>query len=219
MSVDQAPRAVLDRNINYAKGLVKAGQAMEKLRPELLDPADLHRAAWTQSVSAFDHWLHEEVYARVEVLARRATQARGPMLKKLALPLELVEKTKYQNMDFGDAVGEHLRAVIGRTSFHQARPIADAVRYVRDLDAKQVWAGIAEGISAQYGYDTSLTAEQAKHEHRQIVDRRNEIAHAADLDPATNERRPMSATEAYDAVIWIKHLAQAVEAVMDGRLR
>ena len=62
-----------EENIDYSKKLITGGIALEKAQNiqsanygdlTAAHPQDLFRAAWSQSVAALDHWLHDEIIER-----------------------------------------------------------------------------------------------------------------------------------------------------------
>ncbi len=212
MALSTAPLAVFERNLSYARGMVNGGRALARLGTSELDPADLHRAAWTQSISAFDHWLHLEIYRRTPVIVRKVSGERPPMLAKTRLPFDMVEKVQHHGVELGEAFADHMRTEIGRTSFHQPEAIAEGVRYLVNVPQAKIW-----DLTAQYlttPSDPPWTRETARLRHREVLDRRNRIAHEADLDSTTGRRRSMTWQEAGDAVAWIDDLGHALYRVI-----
>ncbi|MGH3625794.1 MAG: hypothetical protein ACRDQ5_29155 [Sciscionella sp.] len=210
------PAEVFDLNLRYARGLISGGHSLENLLVGILDPADLYRAAWTQSVSAFDHWLHEEIYSRTPRLVRQGPAARPRQLSEVTLPFDLVDRIQNADIEIGIAFSTHLRGRIGRVSFHQSRAISEAVQYVVEMKHGEIWSELADRLNGTHQPARPWTVETAQAEHKRIIDRRNEIAHMADLDPDTNERRPMSSDDASAAVSWVADLRAALTALMNA---
>lgn len=67
---------------------------------------------------------------------------------------------------------DEVRERLGYQSFQQPDKIADAIRLISD---KKLW----DEVSAKMG----KSAKDIKQQLRAIVDRRNKIAHEADIDP------------------------------------
>lgn len=187
MTLSDQPLAVFERNLTYARGMVNGGRALDRLRTREMDPADLYRAAWSQGVSAFDHWLHLEIYRRAPVIVRSVSGPRPPMLKKTRLSFDLVDKMQHHDVEIGEAFGQHLRTEIGRTSFHHPDAIAEGVRYLVDVPPATVWDRAAQHLSTPA--DQPWTRDSARNRHREVLERRNRIAHEADLDPTTAATR------------------------------
>ena len=74
-----------------------------------------------------------------------------------------------------------IRERLGYQSFQQADKIADAIRYISD---KKIWEEVAIQVSKVT--QTSKSAKDIKQQLNSIVDRRNKIAHEADIDPTFN---------------------------------
>jgi len=68
-----------------------------------------------------------------------------------------------------------IRERLGYLSFQQADKIADAIRYISD---KKLWDEVA--------IQMAKPAKDIKQQLNSIVDRRNKIAHEADIDPTFN---------------------------------
>jgi hypothetical protein len=99
-----------------------------------------------------------------------------------------------------------IRERLGYQSFQQADKIADAIRYISD---KKLWDEVA-----------SLMARNAKDIKQQlnlIVDRRNKIAHEADIDPTTfsiGSRWNIDEILVGDAVAFIEILVESIHQVL-----
>ena len=70
---------------------------------------------------------------------------------------------------------DEIRERLGYQSFQQADKIAEAVRYISD---KKLWDEVANKMSKP--------TKDIKQQLNSIVDRRNKIAHEADIDPTFN---------------------------------
>lgn len=70
---------------------------------------------------------------------------------------------------------DEIRERLGYQSFQQADKIAEAIRYISD---KKLWDEVAIKIAKP--------AKDIKQQLNSIVDRRNKIAHEADIDPTFN---------------------------------
>lgn len=110
------------------------------------------------------------------------------------------------------AFDQHMRTEIGRTSFHQPDAISEGVRYLVDVPPATVWDLAAQHLPTPA--DPPWTRDMARARHREVLDRRNRIAHEADLDPTTGRRHPMTWQEAGDAVAWIDDLGHALHTVI-----
>jgi hypothetical protein len=98
-----------------------------------------------------------------------------------------------------------IRERLGYQSFQQADKIADAIRYISD---KKLWDEVA--------IQMSRTAKDIKQQLNSIVDRRNKIAHEADIDPTFNigSRWNIDEVLVSDAVDFIERLVENIHKVL-----
>ncbi|MET9028328.1 hypothetical protein ABZW96_22295 [Nocardia sp. NPDC004168] len=201
---------VFSSNINYARDLVKAGQSLADLKAGAFDVGDLHRAAWVQAVSALDHWLHEEIYSRVRVLADN-TSSVPIALQKLPLTLAAVEDIRLGKTLLSAAVVEEVQRTWSYQALQNPKKIAEALKLV--YDDGDLWGKVAKEFRLRHHGAVGWTADTIRARHEEILKRRNQIAHEADLDP-TGNRRDITASEASDAIAWIERIALAIAAVI-----
>ena len=100
---------------------------------------------------------------------------------------------------------DEIRERLGYQSFQQADKIADAIRYISD---KKLWDEVANKISRP--------AKDIKQQLNSIVDRRNKIAHEADIDPSFNigDRWNIDEVLVGDAVDFIEKIVESIHQVL-----
>ena len=98
-----------------------------------------------------------------------------------------------------------IRENLGYQSFQQADKIADAIRYISD---KKLWDEVATQMTK--------SAKDIKQQLNSIVDRRNKIAHEADIDPTFNIGSRWNIDEVLvgDAVDFIEELVESIHQVL-----
>ncbi|MDG2990385.1 hypothetical protein L3556_05475 [Candidatus Synechococcus calcipolaris G9] len=98
-----------------------------------------------------------------------------------------------------------IRERLGYQSFQQADKIADAIRYISD---KKLWDEVAIHMA--------ISAKDVKQQLNSIVDRRNKIAHEADIDPTFNIGNRWNIDEVIvgDAVDFIEKLVENIHQVL-----
>jgi RiboL-PSP-HEPN len=98
-----------------------------------------------------------------------------------------------------------IRERLGYQSFQQADKIADAIRYISD---KKLWDEVSTKMSKP--------AKDIKQQLNSIVDRRNKIAHEADIDPTFNIGSRWSIDEVLvgDAVDFINQLVDSIHQIL-----
>jgi hypothetical protein len=199
-------------NVEYARRMVTAGRNLAAFQSPVLDIGDFYRAAWVQAVSALDHWLHEELYRRVAELASKDDPHMPHQLTRFELPLGKVEEIRRGTTTLADAVSEHVKTKWSNAALQNPRKISEALRLVTEED---VWGKAAVQLNAWHHGRTSMTSQDLKARHSLITDRRNKIAHEADLlDGDLEHRRPMTDAEVTDAIDWIERIALAIATVL-----
>lgn len=192
--------------------MILAGQSLASFQSPLFDIGDFYRAAWVQAVSAIDHWFHEELYCRVAELAAMDSPDMPYQLTKFELPLSKVEEVRRGTTNLADAVSEHVRAKWANASLQNPRKISEALKLVTDED---IWGKAAVQINEWHHGRTSYTAQTLKQKYVSITERRNKIAHDADLlDGDLKQRRPINDADVTDAVDWVERIALAIAKVL-----
>ena len=104
---------------------------------------------------------------------------------------------------------EEIRKSLGYKSFQQPDKIADGIRLISD---KKLW----DEVGAQMGKPKSEDIKQIKEQLSFIVERRNKIAHEADIDPSYNigERWPIDEDMVNDAVNFIEGVVHSIHQVL-----
>ena len=159
------------------------------------------RAQIVSGVSALDYLIHEIVrIGMVEI--SKGSRSRTDAFTKFQLPIEAVEQAlngQTQESWLADSVREKHSWL----SFQRPDKIADALRLI---SPKNLWEEV--------GNELQLSAKDVKLRLDMIVDRRNKIAHEADMDP-TNPgfRWPIDQDMASDALDEIERVVEAVYKV------
>ena len=98
-----------------------------------------------------------------------------------------------------------IRERLGYQTFQQADKIADAIRYISD---KKLWDEVA--------IQMTKSAKDIKQQLNSIVDRRNKIAHEADIDPTFNigSRWNIDELLVSDVVNFIEILVESIHKVL-----
>lgn len=199
-------------NIEYARQMVLAGKNLAAFQSPLFDIGDFYRAAWVQAVSAIDHWFHEELYRRVAELSGQDSPGMPHQLTRFELPLEKVEAVRRGTTALSDEVAEHVKAKWANASLQNPRKISEALKLVTEKD---VWGEAAVQINAWHHERTAMTAQSLKKQCMAITDRRNKIAHEADLvEGSLKQRRPVTDADVTDAIDWVELIALAIATVL-----
>ncbi len=209
--MSRTPFEQFSQNIAYAKNMVTGGRALEGLHGigsnygdlAAAHPEDLYRAAWSQAVSALDHWLHQEVLEHAVALVRSDERPLPDRLSKLKMPFATVEQMTDNSV--GSVFAEFIEEEIRRDTYQRSKGISEGLRLITHLNADQIWGRIAEGLGT--------TAAAARDRQDRIVNRRNSIAHQADLDK-DGRRSPMPVSEVEAAVSWVEDMAKQITMIL-----
>lgn len=154
---------------------------MSKMTASAMDLSDLFRAAFVQGVSAFDHYVHDEVRVRMLHMFTQPSHMWPPAFTSFSVPLSAISATSAVASSAHSAtwLENEIRAQHQLLSFQHPDKVAQACRLVSTVD---LWTAIANhlGIARQGRVQANKVA---KNKLKLIIDRRNLIVHEADLDP------------------------------------
>jgi restriction system protein len=152
------------------------------------------------------------LYRRIAVLAAQGSQQMPYQLTRFELPLAQVEAVRCGATTLADAVCDHARAKWANAALQNPRKISEALKLVTD---DNVWAGAAVQINEWNHGRTAMTDQTLKKQYQAITERRNKIAHEADLiGDGPKRRRTITAADATDAIDWIERIALAMASVL-----
>jgi hypothetical protein len=189
-------------NIDRARHLSTIFQAFEDMTTDVIDLSDVLRSEIVLAVSALDHFIHDLV--RLGMLD--IFQGKRPFTKaynKFPVPLHTTHSaiSDLQNIEWLDSV---IRQSHGWKSFQTPNNIADAIRLIVE---KNLWDEVGDVLN--------LSAEEVKTKLKAIVDRRNKIAHEADLDPTLpNARWPITRSDIDQSVDFVHSVGEAIYQVV-----
>jgi len=163
-----------------------------------IDVTDLLRAEMILIVSALDHFVHELTrLGMMEIW--RGNRTATPSYHKFSVSLDTTTR-----LVGGRARDVHLETAIRTShrflSFQKPDKIADAVRLFSPIE---LWNKIGTLLGEDPKY--------LKTHLRLIVERRNKIAHEADIDPSyPGQRWPIDRKDAEEAVAFIQKVGEAI---------
>ncbi len=188
-------------NLGYVRNLLALARAVDATTTSAVDVGDIQRAAIVMVVSALDHFVHERV--REGMLdALRGTRPRTAAFLRFEMSMSAVLEGQAPGAGT-DWFEEAIRDKHGHRPFLKVEDIADALRLVSGVE---LWTTVAS--------QTGHAGPQAlKADIKVIVDRRNKIAHEADLNPTQPGLRwPISDGLATGAVDTIEAVVNGIEA-------
>lgn len=177
-------------------------QALNALTAPVLDTSDILRSQIVLSVSALDYYIHEiTVLGMIDIYERR----RPPTDAFLKFRIPVSSWASTGTIPSGSSwFASEVRERHGFLSFQQPDKIADAIRLISTV---RLWRAVAAHLSAD--------EESVKNRLRLIVERRNKIAHEADIDPSyPGQRWPILENDVNGAISFLRSLGDAIHAVV-----
>jgi len=167
-----------------------------------VDISDILRAGHVLSVSALDSFVHELVRAALmDIYDGRRADVPGYSRLRVNLGNFVGHgaiSTARSNIE------SDIRAQHGYLAFQHPDRIADAVRSVSDL---KLW----DEVGARLGQP----AKEVKQHLILVVERRNKIAHEADVDPTFGARWPIRSSDVLGVVEFVDKVARAIDEIVD----
>jgi hypothetical protein len=185
-----------------ARALHDIHGAISKQVTSAIDLSDILRAEIVLCLSALDHFVHE--LTRLGMLeCWEGTRALSKAFGRFPLPVAVA--SKLGNPAVAKAAFEsEIRAKHSFLSFQHPDKIADAVRLVSD---KKLWEEVATELGA--------ASDTLKTSLRLMVDRRNKIAHEADIDPSyPGQRWPIDRALVEEIFREVEKIARAIYKVV-----
>lgn len=186
------------KSIERVRHLGGLHNALSTLITTAVDSSDLLRAQLVLAVSALDYFIHElTILGMIEVLEGQRAPTESFRRYKVSSGL-LITPGGVSSAAFE----EDIRDRHSYLSFQQPDKIADAIRLFWE---NPLWRGVAVRIGK--------TEDVVKTELRLIIDRRNKIAHEADLDPSYPDARwPINPPDCIGAINFIESICNAIYA-------
>lgn len=185
-------------NMLRARELGSLAEAVENIVTSAIDVSDMWRSQVVLGVSALDHLIHE--MARLGMIeSAKGTRQKSDAFLRFELPLDAVD-LGLTGQSHEIWLGEAIRDKHSWLSFQHPDKIADAIRLISSI---KLWEEV--------GKELGLPAKDIKARLELIIDRRNKIAHEADMDP-TNPgfRWPINSVLAHDALDTLDQIAEAI---------
>jgi len=198
-------QAALDQfriNISYVRNLSAIHKALNAQTTSILDLSDILRAELVMAVSAFDKYIHDVVrIGMLEEYQGKRTSTKSFQHFSISLGGAQLGILTPNNLDWLD---DEIRNRHSWQSFQRADKIADAMHLVSDA---KLWEDASKEMGRNAGH--------VKTQLNLIVDRRNCIAHEADIDPSyTGSRWPINEAMVDNAIDFIEEVAKSIYTVL-----
>lgn len=185
-------------NLARARSLAGLAQSLSSLITPVIDLSDILRVSLVLAVSALDHFVHE--FVRLGMLeVHRGNRLTTDAYLSFRVPMSA---TREAITDTGrdEWLDQAIREAHSWLSFQHPDKIADAIRLMSNV---RLW----EQVASELG----MTSRTVRTQLGAIIDRRNKIAHEADMDPTNpGYRWPINEVLMQDAIDSIDKVAQAI---------
>lgn len=191
-------------NLRQARHLGGLYTALRQQTTQALDLSDLLRAELVMAVSALDHFIHE-VTRQGMLDTMRGKRPPSAAFRRFDCPMDAVMKAVEFAGDYEwfDSV---IRSSLGWRSFQHPDKIADAIRLITDVP---IWEEVSKILSTDQ--------KTVRSKLMTIVERRNKIAHEADVDAITGTRLPIDEKWVTEAVRFIESIGVAIGQVVEAQ--
>ena len=190
-------------NIARVRDLGGLHAAFGQLTTPAVDLTDLLRAQIVMVVSALDQYIHEITrVGMLEVYDGTRPQTNAFLRFQVTMGAAMKGISTSNNNAW---LHTEIRERHGYQTFQHPDNIANAVRL---FSSCELWPSVAAQLN--------LTVQDVKNRLRAIINRRNQIAHEADLDPSypgSGTRWPISPTDSASTVDFIQDVCEAIQTV------
>lgn len=188
-------------NLGRAIALSATADSLSAMTTVAIDLTDLYRASLVLGVSALDYFVHEFVRRGMLEINRGSRPATDAYLA-FRVPLSAAQSGIATSPQDG-WLDQAIREAHSWPSFQHPDKIADAVRLITGI---KLWDSVAQELGSD--------AKQVKASLITIVDRRNKIAHEADMDPTNpGTQWPIDGVLVKDALDFLGSLVRAIYKV------
>ncbi len=189
------------QGIDRAEHLGGLYQALSGLMTAAVDASDLLRAQIVLGVSALDYYVHEiTVLGMMEIFSGTRTASTG--FHKYRVSAGAMSQCIATSSGIG--FESDIRERHSFLSFQQPEKIADAIRLFSDV---KLWSEV--------GLKMGRPEQDIKNELKLVVDRRNKIAHEADIDPSyPGSRWPITPADVQRSLTFLRNLGDSIHALV-----
>ena len=191
-------------SIARVRDLIAVHNSLKAQTSNVLDLSDMLRAALVLAVSALDYYIHEVV--RIGMLEiHRGQRLEPPAFSGFQISLGNARTGINAGQNIDSWLEDEIRQRHSYKSFQQPNAIADAVRLIC---GKKLW----EEVSINMG----KPANDIKQKLILIVDRRNKIAHEADIDPTLSlgDCWPIDELLVNEAVDFLEQVVESIHKIL-----
>ena len=190
--------------IRRVRDLIALHHSLKAQASSVLDISDMLRAALVLAVSALDYYIHEVV--RIGMLEiHRGLRPEPPGFSGFQISRGNARAGINAGQNIDSSLEDVIRERHSYKSFQKPDKIAKAVLLICE---KNLWEEVSTNMSRP--------AQDIKQQLNLIVDRRNKIAHEADIDPTLSigNRWPIDELLVNEAVDFIEQVVESIHNIL-----
>jgi hypothetical protein len=195
-----------EQNIERVKNLGSIYKTINLQTTPVVDLSDILRAQYVLLVSALDHFIHEivrlgmiEIYNEKRKVTKEFKAFILSIDEKVLFKKAIMEEKNDKWLDY------QIRYRNGFKSFQQADKLKEAMLLIIDTD---IWEELANILNEDI--------KSLKNRLNLIIDRRNQIAHEADIEPTYQELRDIHIDDINDSIEFIENLVTRIFEVCNS---
>ena len=192
-------------NIERVRAIGGLYEALDQLTTPVLDASDLLRTQIVMAVSSLDHYIHEIVrFGMLEIYEGKRPPTDAFRRFQVTMGAAMTGLAGSSTSTWFET---EIREKHGYLAFQHPDKIADAMRL---FSSCELWPSVASQLG--------LTVQDVKTRLQLIVERRNKIAHEADLDPSYSGigiRWPIFRNDSTQAVEYIQNLCETIHSIVN----
>lgn len=191
-------KALFDDQVNSLQTLSSIYGFMKQNAPHM-DADALLRAEYVLLVSSFDNYIHNIVRRKIgeDFFAPKS------LPKDFCISIEVFQLMRLEATESGQKalLDSYLNKLLSKDSFQSPKSVEYALGLI---GINKVWSEVTSAFSD--------TAQNIKNRLALIVQRRNQIAHEADVDSSTGISRTISMETVKDCRIFLQTFVNAIDA-------
>jgi hypothetical protein len=194
-------------SIARVRALIAVHNSLKAQASSVLDLSDMLRAALVLAVSALDYYIHEVV--RIGMLEiHRGLRPEPPAFSGFEISLGSARAGINAGQNIDSWLEDEIRQRLSYKSFQKPDNIVKAVLLISN---KKLWKEVSINMGR-----LAKDAEDIKNQLSLIVDRRNKIAHEADIDPSypIGDRWPIDELLVNEAVDFIEQVVESIHNIL-----
>jgi hypothetical protein len=191
-----------DNNFQRVKSLGSLYQKLRSITTPALDLTDILRSELVLAVSVLDSYVHDIVLTGM-LEAYEDRRPRTKSFMKFSVSLDCVLKG-LSPLPGQDWLRNEIHAILSFSSYQHPDRISQGLNLISE---KKIWNEVSTILNR--------TPDDIRNQLALIVDRRNKIAHEADINPAYPETRwPIDKSMTEEAADFIESLVQAIHQII-----